>query len=144
MREILTAARQYGVMLAGKAGRMIVEFVSANPTGPLHVGHGRQAALGDAICNLFTSQGWDVYREVCDHLASTGHVIEYGPGRHGQGNNIFVYVRDPSSGLRFELFTDMEHIHDETHYEAPHWELSDRPRTMNRWGPAPADSFLYE
>jgi len=63
VREILTAAGQYGVMLAGKAGRMVVEFVSANPTGPLHVGHGRQAALGDAICNLFASQGWDVYRE---------------------------------------------------------------------------------
>jgi arginyl-tRNA synthetase len=41
----------------------MVEFVSANPTGPLHVGHGRQAALGDAICNLYASQGWDVYRE---------------------------------------------------------------------------------
>ena len=43
--------------------RMLVEFVSANPTGPLHVGHGRQAALGDAICNLFETQGWEVYRE---------------------------------------------------------------------------------
>ena len=42
---------------------MLVEFVSANPTGPLHVGHGRQAALGDAICNLYATQGWDVYRE---------------------------------------------------------------------------------
>jgi arginyl-tRNA synthetase len=40
-----------------------VEFVSANPTGPLHVGHGRQAALGDAICNLYATQGWDVWRE---------------------------------------------------------------------------------
>jgi hypothetical protein len=39
--------------------RMMVEFVSANPTGPLHVGHGRQAALGDAICNLFATQGWE-------------------------------------------------------------------------------------
>jgi arginyl-tRNA synthetase len=42
---------------------MMVEFVSANPTGPLHVGHGRQAALGDAICNLHATQGWEVYRE---------------------------------------------------------------------------------
>ena len=42
---------------------MMVEFVSANPTGPLHVGHGRQAALGDAICNLLASQGWAVTRE---------------------------------------------------------------------------------
>ncbi|MDI9335215.1 MAG: arginine--tRNA ligase [Cytophagales bacterium] len=43
--------------------RLLVEFVSANPTGPLHVGHGRQAALGDAICNLFATQGVSVYRE---------------------------------------------------------------------------------
>jgi arginyl-tRNA synthetase len=42
---------------------MLVEFVSANPTGPLHVGHGRQAALGDALCELFASQGWAVTRE---------------------------------------------------------------------------------
>jgi arginyl-tRNA synthetase len=42
---------------------MMVEFVSANPTGPLHVGHGRQAALGDAISNLYATQGWDVHRE---------------------------------------------------------------------------------
>jgi arginyl-tRNA synthetase len=43
--------------------RVLVEFVSANPTGPLHVGHGRQAALGDAICNLLATQGAQVYRE---------------------------------------------------------------------------------
>lgn len=42
---------------------VLVEFVSANPTGPLHVGHGRQGALGDSICNLFQTQGWDVTRE---------------------------------------------------------------------------------
>lgn len=63
VREILTAAAQYGVKPVDQARRMIVEFVSANPTGPLHVGHGRQAALGDAICNLFATQGWNVYRE---------------------------------------------------------------------------------
>ena len=43
--------------------KVMVEFVSANPTGPLHVGHGRQAALGDAICNLYAAQGWQVTRE---------------------------------------------------------------------------------
>ncbi|MBU6195162.1 MAG: arginine--tRNA ligase [Burkholderiales bacterium] len=43
--------------------RVMVEFVSANPTGPLHVGHGRQAALGDALCNLLESQGAQVQRE---------------------------------------------------------------------------------
>src|SRR5258707_9337045 len=46
---------------AGK--HVLIEFVSANPTGPLHVGHGRQAALGDALSNVLASQGWDVHRE---------------------------------------------------------------------------------
>lgn len=45
---------------AGK--HVLIEFVSANPTGPLHVGHGRQAALGDALSNVLASQGYDVHR----------------------------------------------------------------------------------
>jgi arginyl-tRNA synthetase len=63
VREVLWAGTQYGREPAGSQPRMIVEFVSANPTGPLHVGHGRQAALGDAICNLFATQGAQVWRE---------------------------------------------------------------------------------
>ena len=63
VREVLNAAARYGVKPQASGQRMVVEFVSANPTGPLHVGHGRQAALGDAICNLFVTQGADVYRE---------------------------------------------------------------------------------
>jgi arginyl-tRNA synthetase len=62
VRAVLTEGSRYGYRPAN-GQRMMVEFVSANPTGPLHVGHGRQAALGDAICNLFQTQGWDVYRE---------------------------------------------------------------------------------
>ncbi len=42
---------------------MLVEFVSANPTGPLHVGHGRGAAIGDALANLLAAVGYDVTRE---------------------------------------------------------------------------------
>jgi arginyl-tRNA synthetase len=62
VREVLAQAYGYGYQKAtGK--KMMVEFVSANPTGPLHVGHGRQAALGDAICNLWSTQGEQVYRE---------------------------------------------------------------------------------
>jgi arginyl-tRNA synthetase len=60
--EVLVAGQGFGTQ-APTGRRMMVEFVSANPTGPLHVGHGRQAALGDAICNLYAAQGWDVYRE---------------------------------------------------------------------------------
>jgi arginyl-tRNA synthetase len=63
VRRIRDEGQAYGRGDAGQGRRVLVEFVSANPTGPLHVGHGRQAALGDAICNLFAAQGWDVYRE---------------------------------------------------------------------------------
>jgi arginyl-tRNA synthetase len=62
VREALTAGPAFGAQ-PSNGQRMMVEFVSANPTGPLHVGHGRQAALGDAICNLYASQGWQVHRE---------------------------------------------------------------------------------
>jgi arginyl-tRNA synthetase len=62
IKEVLAAGAAFGAQPA-HGQRMMVEFVSANPTGPLHVGHGRQAALGDAICNLYATQGWDVYRE---------------------------------------------------------------------------------
>jgi len=63
VREVLLAGTQYGVQSHVEGQATVVEFVSANPTGPLHVGHGRQAALGDAICNLFVTQGVRVYRE---------------------------------------------------------------------------------
>ncbi|MFN3716856.1 MAG: arginine--tRNA ligase, partial [Thiobacillus sp.] len=63
VRRIRAAGAGYGRGKAGTGRRVLVEFVSANPTGPLHVGHGRQAALGDALCNLFAAQGWDVTRE---------------------------------------------------------------------------------
>ena len=62
IREVLAAGARFGHR-PPHGQRVLVEFVSANPTGPLHVGHGRQAALGDAICNLFETQGWSVHRE---------------------------------------------------------------------------------
>ena len=62
VREVLDAGVAFGQQ-AATGEKVLVEFVSANPTGPLHVGHGRQAALGDAICNLRASQGNAVYRE---------------------------------------------------------------------------------
>jgi arginyl-tRNA synthetase len=62
VREVLSAGDTFGQQPA-TGEKVLVEFVSANPTGPLHVGHGRQAALGDAICNLRASQGESVWRE---------------------------------------------------------------------------------
>ncbi|WP_271007994.1 arginine--tRNA ligase [Paucibacter sp. B51] len=60
--EVLGAADRFGQQPANEQ-HVMVEFVSANPTGPLHVGHARQAALGDAICSLFQTQGSQVTRE---------------------------------------------------------------------------------
>jgi arginyl-tRNA synthetase len=71
----------------------MVEFVSANPTGPLHVGHGRQAALGDAIANLLASQGWQVTREF--YYNDAGQQIE----------NLAVSVRARAQGILGESHT---------------------------------------
>ena len=61
--RILAAGDSWGRGTSGVGRRANVEFVSANPTGPLHVGHGRQAALGDSIASMLASQGWNVTRE---------------------------------------------------------------------------------
>lgn len=61
--QILARPEQWGRSDVGHGEKICVEFVSANPTGPLHVGHGRQAALGDAISALLEATGWDVDRE---------------------------------------------------------------------------------
>lgn len=63
VKDILKAGNQYGRNQNGKAQKVQVEFVSANPTGPLHVGHGRGAAVGDCLCRLLDANGWDVTRE---------------------------------------------------------------------------------
>ena len=60
--EVLAAKAEFGRQ-PSNGQKVMVEFVSANPTGPLHVGHGRNAALGDCICNLLQSQGAEVLRE---------------------------------------------------------------------------------
>jgi arginyl-tRNA synthetase len=63
LAPIIEQGDAFGRDAAWAGERVVVEFVSANPTGPLHVGHGRQAALGDAISTLLAWQGWEVSRE---------------------------------------------------------------------------------
>jgi arginyl-tRNA synthetase len=63
LREILERGPRYGCSEAGRGARVQVEFVSANPTGPLTLGHGRQAVLGDCIARLLGASGYDVTRE---------------------------------------------------------------------------------
>src|SRR5699024_9964525 len=61
--EILDSGPEYGRSDMGAGERVLVEFVSANPTGPLHVGHGRGAAYGDCVARLLDAAGYDVARE---------------------------------------------------------------------------------
>jgi arginyl-tRNA synthetase len=60
---VLQAGAGYGHIHLGEGRKLGVEFVSANPTGPLHVGHGRGAAVGDCLCNVLHAAGWNVTRE---------------------------------------------------------------------------------
>jgi arginyl-tRNA synthetase len=63
VEQIFAQREQFGRSNTGKQRKVMLEFVSANPTGPLHVGHGRGAAVGDCLCRLLTATGWDVTRE---------------------------------------------------------------------------------
>lgn len=63
VRQVLDSGDAFGRSLTGRGQKVQVEFVSANPTGPLHVGHGRGAAIGDCICRLLEATGYDVTRE---------------------------------------------------------------------------------
>ena len=105
VREVLQAGPNFGHQ-APSGERILVEFVSANPTGPLHVGHGRQAALGDAICQLLQSQGHSVYREFYYNdagvqiatLATSTHLRAQGlrPGQTGWPEQAYNgdYIQD--------------------------------------------------
>ncbi len=71
-----------------KQQKVLVEFVSANPTGPLHVGHARQAALGDALCRLFDASGFEVSREFYYNDAGNQiHNLAISVQARGQGLN---------------------------------------------------------
>ena len=104
--EIISADERYGQSNVGGGKVVNVEFVSANPTGPLHVGHGRQAALGDAISTLLETTGWKVTREFyyndagvqIDNLASSVAVrlseLEGKPSQIPEGGYHGEYIRE--------------------------------------------------
>lgn len=61
--QVLDQGAEYGCDRSGALGKIMVEFVSANPTGPMHVGHGRGAAYGDSLASILAATGWTVHRE---------------------------------------------------------------------------------
>ena len=73
LEQIITLKDDYGRNNLGKKKKIMVEFVSANPTGPLHLGHGRGAALGDTLCRIFEFCGYNVSREF--YINDTGQQI---------------------------------------------------------------------
>ena len=74
VKKVLEQERRYGASNIGKGLKIQVEFVSANPTGPLHVGHGRGAAVGDSVANILSACGYDVHREF--YINDSGRQIE--------------------------------------------------------------------
>jgi arginyl-tRNA synthetase len=74
VRRVLSEGSRYADSSTGQGKRIQVEFVSANPTGPLHVGHGRGAAMGDALANVLEAAGFDVQREY--YINDAGNQIE--------------------------------------------------------------------
>jgi arginyl-tRNA synthetase len=109
VKAILAQGEAYGRSRAGGGRKVLVEFVSANPTGPLHVGHGRGAAHGASLANLLAFADWDVTREyyVNDagrqmdilalstwlrYLALHGEIVEFPPNAY-QGDYVQVMAR---------------------------------------------------
>ncbi len=89
LHAITQQGERYG-HVAAHGKKLMVEFVSANPTGPLHVGHARQAALGDALCRLYSSQGYEVLREF--YYNDAGNQI----------NNLAISVQARARGIEPE------------------------------------------
>ncbi|EAR08918.1 arginine--tRNA ligase [Reinekea blandensis] len=85
--DILNRRAQFGTNDSGQGRKVQVEFVSANPTGPLHVGHGRNAALGDSLCRLLEANGWQPTREFYYNDAGA------------QINNLAISVQSRIKGL---------------------------------------------
>ncbi|MGQ0646237.1 MAG: arginine--tRNA ligase [Gemmatimonadaceae bacterium] len=110
LRDVIAADAAWGRNNEGGDREVNVEFVSANPTGPLHVGHGRQAALGDAIASLLEWTGWKVTREFYYNdagaqianlaLSVQARVREFGTGTSEipEGGYHGEYIRDIARG----------------------------------------------
>jgi len=86
LRKIVSSGDDFGKGTIGNGKRIQVEFVSANPTGPLHIGHGRGAATGDAIASILTAAGFDVVREY--------YINDAGNQMDTLGRSVFLRYRE--------------------------------------------------
>ncbi len=105
--EIHRQGAAFGNSRQGAGRRVQVEFVSANPTGPLHIGHGRGAAIGDVLANLLTAAGWQVEREY--YINDVGNQI------HTLGKSLYYRLREllgeavafPEDGYQGDYLKDL-------------------------------------
>lgn len=95
--DVLSRGERFGRLAIGAGKRVLLEYVSANPTGPLHVGHGRQAAVGDAIARLLRAAGYDVHREY--YINDAGNQVTT------LGRSVYARYRE-ALGLAFEFPED--------------------------------------
>jgi arginyl-tRNA synthetase len=105
--QVLAAGERFGRSDEGRGQKVQVEFVSANPTGPLHVGHGRGAAIGDCLCRLLEATGWNVTREFYynDAGAQIGNL-----GRSVQARALGLQPEDhgwPEDGYRGDYIAEV-------------------------------------
>ncbi len=104
---ILETGADFGRLSEGGGRRVMVEFVSANPTGPLHLGHGRQAALGDAIANLLAWTGWRVHREFYFNDAGV-QIVRLAQSVHARYRRLLGHDDDvPSGGYHGDYVNDI-------------------------------------
>lgn len=107
VKEILHAGDSYGRNHSGAGKKVQVEFVSANPTGPLHVGHGRGAAVGDCLARLLDANGWDVTREFYYNDAGA-QIDNLTLSVQARGRGIAVEDADfPENGYRGDYIVDI-------------------------------------
>ncbi len=119
VRTILRSGEQFGRQRVPRPEKINVEFVSANPTGPLHVGHGRQAALGDAIATLLETQGHEVcrefyYNDAGNQIANLGNSVQ---ARIKQ--QLGEYIELPEDGYRGHYIMEIAHRYIEQHTADP-------------------------
>jgi len=107
LAEILQRDTNYGRSTIGQGKKVQVEFVSANPTGPLHIGHGRGAAVGDAVASVLSAAGFDVQREY--YINDAGNQVQT------LGRSIWMRLREqrgetisfPEDGYQAEYIRDL-------------------------------------
>ena len=107
INKILAEKEDFGKSTFGKNQKVQVEFVSANPTGPLHVGHGRGAAIGDSIARLLEATGWDVtkefyYNDAGAQINSLGLSVQARAKKISPGDKEF-----PKDGYQGEYINDI-------------------------------------